>query len=295
MKLPIDLSIIVISYNTQKLLASCLASIFTSLKYSYLKYEVIVVDNHSTDGSTGMVQTKYPQVDLLVNQNNLGYGKANNQGIRRARGKVVLLLNSDIFVLDNAIDKLYNFYIKQPQKSIVAGKLLNPDKSPQPSCGPEYNLVTIFTALFLKGDYINLTRYSPSMVKQVDWVMGACMMTSKDTFSDIGWFDESIFMYMEEIDWQYRAKKRGYQVMFYPQARFIHIGAGSSQDRTTPILNVFRGFIYYYYKHHSRAQQLLLRAMLILKSIMAICLFSLLGKKPDRIMYQKALRLVIKL
>ena len=151
----------------------------------------------------------------------------------------------------------------------------------------------IFVALFLKGDYLNLTRYSPDIVEKVDWIMGACMLLPKDAFREVGGFDEGIFMYMEEIDWQFRAKKLGYQMYFYPEANFIHKGAGSSQDRVTPILNVFRGFLFFYKKHFPGWRLKALRIILILKSIIAIVLFTLLHKKTDKNMYIGALKLSV--
>jgi GT2 family glycosyltransferase len=118
-------------------------------------------------------------------------------------------------------------------------------------------------------------------------------MTRKRTFTEVGWFDEGIFMYMEEIDFQHRAKKQGYEVIFYPDARFIHVGHASSEDRTNPILNVFRGLIYFYKKHYNGIPLLILRVVLVLKSIAAIVLFTLLGRGKDRRLYQKAFILAI--
>ncbi|HCM37673.1 TPA: glycosyl transferase family 2 [Patescibacteria group bacterium] len=287
-----DISIIIVSYNTRELLDRCLNSVYKGLTDSDLNFEVIVVDNASTDGSVEMLTQKYLQVKLIKNTTNVGFGRANNQGAEMARGKQLLFLNSDIIVLDRAIVKLSEYGKTWPQ-AVIGGKLFNPDRSPQTSCGPAYSLPNIFVALFLKGDYLNLTRYSPQQIKQVDWVMGACMLMSKEMFLRVGKFDEGIFMYMEEIDFAHRAQKLGAKIYFYPDAHFIHVGAASSHGRANPILNVFRGLIYYYNKHGSSAQKLLLRILLLLKAVSAIILFSLMGKKYDRDIYIKALVLVI--
>lgn len=289
----VDLSILIISYNTKELLDKCLRSIYQSHSTDNLRYEVIVIDNASTDGSVELVKELYPQVSLIENSVNSGFGKANNQGIKIAQGKYILFLNSDIEVLGDAIGKLYQCILTLPQKSGIGGKLFNPDKSPQPSCGPVYSLWHIFTALFLKGDYLNLTRYSPKVIKKVDWVMGACILLPANAFREVGGFDEGIFMYMEEIDWQYRAKRQGYQMLFYPDAHFIHVGAGSSQTRATPILNVFRGFLYYYKKHFPGWRLYVLRVMLVFKATVAIVLFMLLQKKADQKMYFEALKISV--
>lgn len=287
-----DLSIIIVSFNTKNLLRDCLDSIFKNLIQVALNYEVIVVDNNSTDGSREMLKSEYWQVKLIYNTENLGFGRGNNQGAKMAKGQTLLFLNSDIVALDAAISKLYAFFQSLQSESIVGAKLLNPDKTPQPSCGPEYSLLNIFIALFLKGDYLRITRYSPERVKQVDWVMGACIMMAKSSFKSLGGFDEGIFMYMEEIDLQLRAKKQNMSILFYPEAQFIHAGHASSGGRANPILNVFRGFLYYYKKHGSAVQNSILRILLLLKSVSAIFLFSLLGKKYDRDIYIGALKLL---
>lgn len=289
----IDLSIIIISYNTVTLLDKCLNSIYKSLSHTEIEYEIIVVDNGSEDKSCDLIGKKYPDVILVRNKINLGFGKANNQAAEISKGKFLLFLNSDIEVTGNAIYELYKFSVLQSDKTITGGKLFNADGKPQPSCGPQYSLLNIFIALFLKGDYLNLTRYSPDKIRNVDWVMGACMSMNKDFFEKLGGFDSKIFMYMEEIDLEYRAKKMGGEILFYPDARFIHLGAGSSNGRETPILNVFKGLRIFYKKNKPEWQNILLRVILVLKSILAIILFQVLNKKNDRNLYIKALNLAI--
>src|SRR5574341_433021 len=155
-----DLSIIIPSYNTKQLLSRCLDSIFQSLKNAHILYEVIVLDNASKDGSVELLNKKYPQVIKLFNKENLGYGKTNNQGTRIAKGEYILLLNSDIQVLDKSVEVLYRFIEKHP-KSFVGGKLFNEDGTPQASCGPMYTLPVVAMMLFGKGDTLGITRYSP--------------------------------------------------------------------------------------------------------------------------------------
>lgn len=284
----IDLSIIIISFNTKQLTTNCIKSIVESFKKSTLKYEILVVDNNSSDGSGQLIRKLFPKVKLILNHQNVGYGKANNQGIKSAAGEVVLLLNSDTLVIDAGIERLFRFLLTQDNNTIVGGKLFNLDKTPQDSCGPAYTLPVIFEALFLKGDYRHTTRYSPNVIKEVDWVMGACMMAHKSMFGRVGLFDEAIFMYMDEIDFLYRAKKRGFRIVFFPDAHFTHLGSGSSKGREVPILNVFKGFIYYYKKHYSIYHQVILRILLLLKSILGMLLFTIMNKKHDRNLYIKA-------
>lgn len=295
------LTIIIISYNTKLITENCIYSILKSLKNSQLSIEIIIIDNDSSDGSKEMLK-KFQKMNFkktisfhtIFNERNVGFAKANNQGVKNATGNYILFLNSDIIVLNHAIDELFNFY-KQNENSIhfLGGKLLNEDLTPQPSCGPFYSLPIIFAALFLRGDYYGFTRYSPDSIKEVDWISGACILTKKIYFEKIFGFDENIFMYMDEIDLLYRAKKTGLKVFYYPKSEFIHLGSASSKGRTQPILQVFKGFIYFYKKHHNDPISLfLLRIMLQLKSYIAL----LIGKCTHNSYlietYEKALKLV---
>lgn len=286
-----DLSIIIPSYNTSALLERCLISIREDLKKSNISYEIIVVDNASTDGSPELLSKKYPQVQLVCNTENLGYGKANNYGIRKAKGKFVLLLNSDIVVQHDAIGALYRF-IKGKKKTFAGGKLFNVDGSAQASCGPFYTIPVVALMLFAKGDYWGATRTSPTTTRSVDWVSGACLMGTKKAFEEVGLFDEGIFMYMEDIDFLYRAKRKGYGVFFYVDARFTHAGAGSSRERRTPVVNIYRGLTYFYRKHHGGASCATIRLMLTAKALAAIIGGRIMGKRDLSLIYEEAIRVV---
>lgn len=287
-----DLSIIIISHNTKQLISNCLTSIYRTLEASSLSFEVIVVDNASTDGTRVMVAKDFPKVMLLNNTKNVGFGKANNQGIEKCKGEFVLLLNSDTEVQPGAIQSLVAFAKDHP-KSFVGPKLLNPDHSPQTSCGPFFTLPMVFAILFLKGDFLGITRWSPKATKKVDWVSGACLIASKKAFLDGLFFDEEIFMYMDEIDLLYRARKKGYEAYFYPKSEVMHVGSGSSIDkRKGPILNIFQGFQLFYQKHYPSWQSSILRFMLQCKAVLGILYGSITGKREVRETYEEALRLV---
>ena len=286
-----DLSIIIPSYNTKSLLERCLASVYASLKQVEFSYEVIVVDNASVDGSSEMVNKKFTQVHLLRNKANVGYGKANNQAIKKAKGSYVLLLNSDIVVQNDAIGALYRF-LQEKKNAFAGGKLLNIDGSPQPSCGPFYTLPVVVLMLFARGDHWGATRYSPHEVTAVDWVSGACLLGRKEAFEKVGLFDENIFMYMEEIDFLYRAKKKGYEVFFQPEAPFIHSGAASSGNRRTPVVNIYRGLLYFYKKHYRPLALAAVRFILRVKAVAAIGLGRILGRQDITSIYEEALAVV---
>ncbi len=286
-----DISIIIPSFNTKALLDRCLNSISESLKDSSLKYEIIVVDNASADGTIQLLKTKYPRVIKLFNKTNVGYGKANNQGIQKAHGKHILLLNSDIKVLDGAIESLYEFSQQHPH-AFIGGKLFNEDNSPQASCGPMYTLPVVFLMLFAKGDALGITRSSPSNITNVDWISGACVISTREAFIDVGLFDEGIFMYMEEIEFLYRAKQKGYTTLFYPNARFIHSGAASSGSRREPVVNIYRGLLYFYHKHRSIIEERILRLMLYVKALIALFFGRLTGNKTLVAIYEQGIQLV---
>ena len=254
------ISIIILSWNTKALLRDCLKSLKGD-------EEIIVVDNASTDSSPQMVQKEFPKVKLILNKKNLGYGAANNQGIKVAQGDYLLLLNSDTVVKKDAPLKMATFLAKNPKAGVVGCRLLNPDGTLQPSAGPFPSLRVSFVMLFLEHWGKNLARASFPKTTEVDWVMGAALMFRREVIKKAGVMDEGIFMYMDEVEWCYRIKKAGFKVFFYPEAEIIHLFGGSSQKgRETPILNIFRGLIYLYQKHYSPHQLKILKFMLKLKA-----------------------------
>lgn len=287
-----DLSVVIVSFNTKGLLNDCLTSLYKSIRGQLFDVEIIVVDNASTDGTREMLINKYPKVRTIFNSENVGFGRANNQGIRRAVGEYILLLNSDTIIPNQAIGKLYEFTRKHP-RSFVGPKLLNMDRSAQTSCGPFFSLPVVFASLFLKGDVIGLTRSSPRKTKRVDWVSGACIIAAKKLFMDDLLFDEKIFMYMEEVDLLMRAKKKGYGTYFYANAPIIHLGCGSSVNkRTGPVLNIYKGFLYLYNKHSSYRARIALKFLLRLKAVLSIGIGIVTGSTYLKTTYAEALKLV---
>lgn len=286
-----DLSIVIISFNTVDLTDQCLGSVIKSLKGSGIRYEIIVVDNASDDGSRAMIRAKYPKVKIIANRKNIGFGKANNIGVLKSLGEYILLLNSDTLIINESITKLLAFG-KQHPNAIVGGKLLNFNRSPQTSCGPFFSLPVVFAALFLKGDVIGLTRYSPDSVRKVDWMSGACLLAPKKIFIQFP-FDEHIFMYMEEIDMFMRAKAHGIPAYFYPRALIVHLGAGSSTNkRKGPILNIYRGLLYLYKKHYTERQMRVLKLLLKIKAALVWTICAIFGLDTTKEMYAEAYSLV---
>lgn len=269
----VDLSIIIISYNTKDITKKCLDTVFASLSHDpSVSSEVIVLDNASTDGSVEMLHTfsaTEPRLRFISSFNNLGFGRGNNEAVKASTGTYLLFLNSDTETLEDAIPQLLSQF-KSSSYAFSGGKLLNKDLTPQPSAGRFYTLPVAFAALFLFADRYHLTRYSPSRDQKVDWVSGACFITTRENYDKLNGFDPQIFMYFEEVDLFYRAYKHDMTVGFFHKPTFIHLEGASSASRTAPIVKVFEGYVHYYKKHYSPLQVTILKYMLQLKAITSL-------------------------
>lgn len=288
----IKLSIIILSWNTKALLKQCLKSLERESKKAG-EQEVIVVDNGSSDSSPQMVKKEFPQVKLIRNEENLGFAKGNNQGIKVAKGKYIMLLNSDTIVKKGVIEKLVEYLDDHLGSAIVGPKLLNQDGSSQANCGRFPNLLVALVMLFGEhwggSDYV---RCSPATSGFVDWLMGAAFMARKRVFEQIGGLDEEIFMYMEEVEWFYRARQAGFKAYFLKEAEIVHLGRGSSQSgKKEPILSIYRGLIHYYKKHKSPGELIILGIMLKLKAIFALSIGYLKSDSYLKETYGEALKI----
>lgn len=235
----IDVSVIIVNWNTKDLLKECILSI--QQQTHNISYEIIVIDNFSKDESVAMVRRDFSEVQLIANDFNAGFGQANNQGYEIAKGEYLLILNPDTVILDGAIEKLYH-YIKQNNHVGVCGpKCIHPDDSIQVSWASFPSIKNIFTnnvtwkeafsmfpwfQKFSKSEAIytneGFTVQNVIAEQKVDYVLGQCMMTPKFLIDQVGLFNENIFMYEEEADLCYRIKKAGYETWFYPEAVIIH-------------------------------------------------------------------------
>ncbi len=288
-----ELSIIIISYNTRQVTKNCIESIYNSKPD--VNFEIIVIDNSSSDGSVDMLRelkSDNKNLILVENKENTGFARANNQGARIAGGPYLLFLNSDTVILKDAISSLMRYYKENSGTVHFLGpKLLNKDSSPQPSCGHFYTLPVVFAALFLRGDYWGLTRSSPDRIKETDWISGACILTKKDIFEELHGFDEKIFMYMDEIDLLYRAKKNNRRVFYYPEAVITHLGSVSSGGKSFPVQQVFHGLLYFYRKHYRPWQVNMLQYMLKTKALAALAIGRLTGNSYLINTYEKAYKI----
>ncbi len=285
----IELSVIIVNYNTKKLLLDCLSSIFKQTKD--LSYEVIVVNNGSSDNAVEMVKKlRVKKLRVIENKENFGFAKANNQGIKIAKGEWILLLNPDTKIVDNALKKLVDFAKAQPRLGVVGPRLLNKDGTFQPSTAPFFTLFNVFLWLFTKDRFLYS---SPSCQKQVDWVMGSAFLVNRRLIEKVGLLDERFFMYIEEQEWCYRIKKSGWQVWFYPGAEIFHLVRGSSPEgKQKVILWIYEGLIYFYQKHFASWQLSVLKFLLLAKARGAWLIGVLTNNAYLKETYAKAFKVV---
>lgn len=256
------LTVIIVSFNTRDYLRACLASIF-QLRADNAALEIVVVDNASSDGSADMVRSEFPKARLIALKENVGFGRANNIGLRQSQARYQLILNSDTEIVDNALEQMCCFMDAEPTVGALGPQLLNTDQTIQLSCRrfPSYrtaffNRYSILTRLFPKNrfsaEYL-MTDDGHSQTREVDWVSGACLMTRRETLADVGLLDEEFFMYAEDVDWCYRMKQTGWKIVYFPEAQVIHhIGRSTRRARFRMIYERHRSMWLFYRKHYSR-------------------------------------------
>jgi O-antigen biosynthesis protein len=234
-KLEIDVSIIIVNYNSTPLLMNCLDSVekFTT----GIKYEIIVVDNNSMTGDIDELLNDHNRIQLIKNDSNKGFGTANNQGVKVAKGKYVLLLNNDTILFENSIKKVFDFAESLEGNEIIGCKLLNEDKSVQISVYDFPSLLNVITSnfflylLFPKSKYFNkyhLMNRGISRTTEVDVVTGAFLFINRKSFDALGGFDERFFFYMDDTDLCYRHKQNNGKVIYFPETSIIHLKGKSA-------------------------------------------------------------------
>jgi N-acetylglucosaminyl-diphospho-decaprenol L-rhamnosyltransferase len=227
-----DVSIIVLSWNVRDLLRRCL----TSLPLNSSSSEIIVVDAASTDGSPEMVRAEFPQVALIASNENLGYTRGNNLGLRAAKGRYLLILNPDTEIVGDAIPQMLAFMDAHPHAGMLGPQLLYPDRTVQSTRRRFPSLATaFFESTWLQPlaprrllDHYYARDLPDDAIGEVGWVVGAALLVRREAYEQVGGFDEGFFMYSEEMDWCRRMKAAGWQVIYFPAARIIHHEAKSS-------------------------------------------------------------------
>jgi GT2 family glycosyltransferase len=286
-----DLSIIIVNYNVKEFLQNL---IFSIQKAAFnLNYEIIIVDNNSEDGSVEFIREKFPFIKLLVNKENLGFSKANNNALSKAQGKYILILNPDTLVSEDTFSKMIIFFETNPNAGLAGCKILNPDGTLQLACrrsfpGPwtAFCKVTGLSSLFphsrLFARY-NLTYLNENETYEVDAVSGSFMMITREVYEKVGGFDEEFFMYGEDLDLCYRIQKAGLKVFYVHSTQIIHYKGESTKRSSLDETKFFYNAMHLFVKKHLSSSflvELILRSAIWFRNI-----FAFLGRRRLILLY----------
>lgn len=275
-----ELSVIIVNWNTKNLLCQCLDSLNQVVKK--IEMEIFVVDNGSMDGSGETIRKRFPVVKLIENQTNVGFAKANNQALRLAKGKYALLLNPDTQIKRGAIEEMISFMSAHPEVGGVGGQLLNSDGSKQNSIA---NFPSLATELLNKS----LLRWLfpekfPGKEKsylgpiEVDSVIGACMMVRREAMEQVGLLDEDYFLFLEETDWCYRMKKASLKIYHIPQAEIFHFqGRSTEKNKERAKIEYYRSRYHFFRKNRGRFQWTILHIGLLIRLAVELIFASIVG------------------
>lgn len=273
--LAMDISIIVVNYNTKEMLLNCLRSIYENV--AGFSYQLIVVDNGSQDGSAQAVRDRYPAARLIALSRNLGFARANNLAISEAEGDYLGFVNSDAILERGALKALIDFMETVPQAGLACGQLLNSDGSRQnsfsnyPSLASELLNKSMLKLLF-PARYPS-KRQDYSEPRPVEAVIGAFFVARKQAVDEVGVMDEEYFLFLEETDWSLRMARAGWGVYYLPQARAYHLQGGSlRQDPLAGRVEFYRARYTYFRKHQGIWSARLLKLGLMVRLSLNCCL-----------------------
>ncbi|WKN44637.1 glycosyltransferase family 2 protein [Tunicatimonas pelagia] len=282
-----DLTIAIVNYNTRDLLESCLATIFSQTKG--VSFQIIVVDNASRDDSVAMLNEHFPQVNVIQNEKNVGFPSAVNQAMIIADSRYFLLFNSDAKPLNNAFEVMINYMDQHPKAGICGPQLYYPDGAPQkshyrfrfPRGRATWEVIPRINKLkaLLQGntDYEYHFNRKPAIVPNepqvIQWPRGVCFMIRSKCIEDVGLMDPNIFIYADEVDYAWRARKRGWERHLVPDAKVSH-EEGASTKKNASLMNIIhvQSDYYYFYKHFGIRGWLYLRIGYFAGSLMALLL-----------------------
>lgn len=269
----IDVSIIIVNYNTVEYLRDCLNSIF---KFAHgCKHEVFVVDNGSTDESADVVRSNFPNAVLIENKKNVGFGRANNMAMRLAKGRYILLLNPDAQLTPGSLDAMIEFMDAHPDAGACGCKQVDRKGQLQltwgyfPTLAREFIRKALHARLSIDGTIVRAyLNHKFNGQTAVDWVAGSCLMVRAKACEDAGFLDENYFMYFEDIDWCHRIQQCGWKIYYLPYVSVFHEGGASANKyKIDAILAYRKSQFYFTRKHYGRAAERLLRVLIGTKSL----------------------------
>lgn len=276
-----DLSIIIVNWNTRDLLRDCLNTVYQNL--GSMKAEVLVVDNASSDGSAEMIRREFPDLDLTETGKNLGFAGGNNVALRKATGRYVMLLNTDTLVHGTVLRDAVDWLDRNPQVGVIGPKVLNADGTVQPSCSsfPSLTFLTL-QALGITRipslDRYRMTGWDRSSERRVDVISGAAMFVRRSAMSEVGLLDEAFFFFGEETDWCHRFSRAGWGVVFVPLPNITHFGGGAvKQLNHRRDVMMTEGTTRLHRKHGGIVAGLACFTVLSFHNISRACLWSLLS------------------
>ena len=274
----VQISIIIVSYNTEKLLFNCIKSIYDSIHN--LEIEIIVVDNASMDNSVEIIRENFPKVKLINSNLNVGFGPANNIGILHAKGKYLFLLNSDTLMIKNSLFNFWNFMEDVDNEKIACcgGVLLSSDLQEQNSFGNfpsifqaffELGFNKIFTKFYFEKISIATKIYAKNIGRalKVDYLSGAALFIRKSILEKYGSFDEDFFFYFEETELQKRYRRHGFYSSIIPNSEIIHLG-GMSTSSNFQLEMMEKGKVLYFRKCHGEFSAVLIKSIYFIKYIL---------------------------
>jgi GT2 family glycosyltransferase len=279
-----EVSIIIVNYNTKKQLQECLISIYERTKF--LSFEIIVLDNASTDGSPEMINTNFPKVKVIQGETNLGFGQANNKAALAAKGKYLFFLNPDTLLINNAIYILYRFISRHSEATVCGGNLYTSTLKPALSFSQTMPGITADIDYFF-GNFFSRIKYGRSLhfnynkmpLRLEGFSSGANLMVHKNVFLDNEGFDPDFFMYYEETELIYRLKNKNHQVFSIPRAKIIHLEGTSEPIKRNAALRNYHSKYTYYNKTKQGNAIFISHQIFVLTAWQRIFLFSLMGKK----------------
>jgi N-acetylglucosaminyl-diphospho-decaprenol L-rhamnosyltransferase len=274
-------AVVLVCWNNRDYLGPCLRSLFgANLRHPF---EVVVVDNGSTDGSQAMLREDFPSVLLIENGSNVGLGRASNQGTEATSAPYVLLLNNDTLVKGESLDRLIDHLAATPDAGAVGGTLLNGDGSFQSGWGRFPTLAEEFLIATRLGEWLWAgypSHRSERPGRDAGWLSSACLLLRRSALEQVGLLDEDYFIYGDETDLQFRLVKGGWRVCYLPDVTTVHFG-GRSMDRWKRRRMVYRGKMLFFRKNYGRAREWALRGMLGTLTVAKVVAWALAWPVPS--------------